>query len=371
MNQFRTGVIGVGFIGAAHIEALRRLGNVQVVALCNDVDCASLAKRLYVQKAYDDYRRMIDECDLDFVHVCTPNQTHFAIASYALTHGVNVVCEKPLAVTVGEAKELCRLARENGRIHAVNFHSRCYPMVRQMKEMVAAGDLGRLLSVHGEYLQDWLLYQTDYSWRLETADGGASRAVADIGSHWLDTAEYVTGRRITRVLADFATFYPERFRPTGNAETFSGAASKGEPFRVQTEDYAQILMELEGGVKGSLVVSQMFAGRKNQMTLSVAGTRQALHLDTERLNELWIGRRDGFNRIAAKDPSLLSSGAREVDSYPGGHVEGFPDAFKHNFRQIYAAAQNGQYATFADGLREMVLCSAILTSACTQQWVEL
>lgn len=372
MKQFRTGVVGVGFIGAVHIEALRRLGNVSVVALCNNIKAEQLAEQLHVPTAYSDYKKMIDECELDFIHICTPNQTHFEIAEYALTHGVNVVCEKPLSITVQEAVELDRLAKEHGRINAVNFHSRCYPMIRQMKEMVRAGELGDLLSIHGEYLQDWLLLQTDYSWRLETKDGGSSRAVADIGSHWLDTAEYVSGLKIRKVFADFAIFYPERLRPTQAVETFSTAAvNEYEAFFVGTEDYAQILLEFENGAKGSLVVSQMFAGRKNQMTLSIAGKKQALHLDTEKLNELWIGKRDGYNMVAVKDPSLLAPGAKEMDSYPGGHVEGFPDAFKHNFRQIYAAAESvsGEYATFADGVREMKLCEAIIRSANTGAWV--
>lgn len=373
MKQFKTGVIGVGFIGAAHIEALRRLGNVTVTALCNDIHCRELADRLGIPHAYDSYREMLDREELDFVHVCTPNQTHFEIAAYALSKGVNVVCEKPLTVTVEEAETLERLAAEHGCIHAVNFHSRCYPMVRQMKELVQRGELGRLLTVHGEYLQDWLLYQTDYSWRLEAADGGESRAVADIGSHWLDTAEYVTGKKIKKVLADFAVFYPERFRPNGEVQTFGGEKASGVPFRVTTEDYAQILLEFEDGIKGNLVVSQMFAGRKNQMTLSIAGTEKALHLDTEKLNELWIGRRDGYNSVCVKDPSLLEAGARAMNAYPGGHVEGFPDAFKQNFRQIYAAAegQSGEFATFADGKREMELCRAIVRSAKERGWVEV
>ena len=376
MKQFRTGIIGVGFIGAVHIEALRRLGNVEVVALCNDIDAVGLANRLNVPAAYDDCRAMIDSCALDFVHICTPNKTHYSIAVYALEHGVNVVCEKPLAVSVDEAQTLEKLATKKGLIHAVNFHSRCYPMIRQMKEMVAGNELGRILSIHGSYLQDWLLYQTDYSWRLEQEAGGASRVVADIGSHWMDTAEYVTGKKVTAVCADFATFYDTRIRPAGAVETFSGKKSiSGEPFNVDTEDYAQILYEFEDGIKGVAVFSQTFAGLKNRMALSVAGTKKALQLDTERLNELWIGSRDTYNSVVVKDPSLLSAGAKAMDSYPGGHVEGFGDAFMHNFRQIYDTAagicKQPEYATFGDGVRELCLCDAILRSSKEKRWISL
>ncbi|MEA4896529.1 MAG: Gfo/Idh/MocA family oxidoreductase [Oscillospiraceae bacterium] len=376
MKQFRTGVIGVGFIGAAHIEALRRLGNVTVAALCNKIDCERLAKQLQVPSVFDDYRKMIDSCDLDFVHICTPNNTHFEIASYALRHGVSVVCEKPLAVSVEEAEELTRLAGETGLINAVNFHSRCYPMVRHLKDLVGRGELGRLLSIHGEYLQDWLLYRSDYSWRLEQADGGSSRAVADIGSHWLDTAEYVSGQKITGILADFATFYPQRLRPRREVETFSQSSEREcESFEVKTEDYAQILLNFDNGAKGSVVISQMFAGYKNKMVLSVAGTESSAVFDTEKLNELWLGRRDGYNMVAVKDPALLSAGARDLAAYPGGHIEGFPDAFKQHFRQIYRAAEEGakmgDYATFADGAREMKLCDLIMRSAKEKKWMKM
>ncbi len=376
MKQYRTGIVGVGFIGMVHIEALRRMGNVTVVAICNNINCKEIAKRLNVPQAYDDYKAMIDSTNIDFIHICTPNNTHFEIASYALAHGVNVICEKPLALSSLEAVRLEELAAANGRINAVNFHCRCYPMVRQMKEMIAQGELGNIFSVHGEYLQDWLLYQTDYSWRLEHAEGGSSRAVADIGSHWLDTTEYVTGRKIHKVFADFATFYPERCRPKQVVETFSNAAyADYERFSVKTEDYAQILLEFDNGMKGSAVISQMFAGYKNKMTLSVAGAQKSMAFDSEKLNELWIGQRDGFNMIAVKDPSLLSAGARELDSYPGGHIEGFADAFKHNFRQIYESVKTGgenrEYAAFSDGAREMKLCESILRSAREGRWVDV
>ena len=375
MKRFRAGVIGVGFIGAVHIEALRRLGNVDVVALCDQVNTTDLAERMGIPAAFCDYRAMIDACDLDFIHICTPNKTHFAIASYALEHGVNVICEKPLTLDSQQARQLLELAEQKGLVHAVNFHSRCYPMIRQMKEMQAVRKLGTLFSLHGGYLQDWLLYQTDYSWRLEQEDGGASRVVADIGSHWIDTAEYVTGKRISAVCADFATFYPIRIRPSGQVETFSGKQSlEGEPFEVKTEDYAQILFQWEDGIKGSAVFSQTFAGLKNRMTLSIAGAEKALSFDSEKLNELWVGSRDDYNAIIVKDPGLLAAGAREMDSYPGGHVEGFGDAFLHNFRQIYNRADGaagGEFATFRDGIRELEVCEAILRSNREKKWVTL
>jgi predicted dehydrogenase len=376
-KKFRTGIIGVGFIGAVHVEQLRRLGNVEVVALTDSVDAQKKADALFVPKGYADYREMIDSESLDCVHICTPNSTHFEIAMYALDHGVNVICEKPLATTRDEGEQLLAFAKEKGLIHAMNFNCRFYPMAYQMREMVKSGDLGDIFTIHGGYIQDWLFYDTDYNWRLETALSGKSRAFADIGSHWIDLVEFITGLRVTEVMADFETFHKTRKKPTKPIDTYSGMALRPEDYvevPIETEDYAAVLFHFDNGAHGVCNITQVFAGRKNQMLVSIAGSKSSLHWDSEALNEVWIGRRDRDNGQLVKDPSILAPKTRAVDSYPGGHVEGFADAFKQNFKQIYKAIETGDasgldYATFVDGAREMQLCGAIVQSAKERRWV--
>lgn len=378
-RRLRAGIVGVGFIGAVHIEQLRRLGNVEVVALTDSADPQKKAGALHVPKGYADFKEMIDAETLDCVHVCTPNHTHYEIALYALEKGVNVVCEKPLVTTSQEAEALLAKAREKNLIHAMNFNCRFYPMAYQMREMVQSGALGDIFTIHGGYLQDWLFYDTDYNWRLEPALSGKSRAFADIGSHWIDLAEFVTGLGVTEVLADFEIFHKARKKPKKPVDTYSGMALRPEDYEevpVVTEDYASVLFHFENGAHGCCNISQVFAGRKNQMLLSIAGSKCALHWDSESSNEVWIGRRDRDNGQLVKDPSILAPGTAGVISYPGGHVEGFADTFKQNFKQIYQAIETGdasglRFANFEDGAREMKLCGKILESAQERRWVSL
>lgn len=377
MKQLKAGVVGVGFIGAVHIEQLRRLGNVEVVALADEAGAQEKADALYVPHAYTNYKDMIDNEQLDCVHICTPNSTHYEIAMYAMERGVNVVCEKPMTCTVEEAEKLRAYAKEKGLVNAMNFNCRFYPMAYQMRQMVRSGEVGDIYTVHGGYLQDWLFLDTDYSWRLEPEFTGASRAFADIGSHWIDLVEYITGLRAVEVLADFAIFHKTRKKPTKEIATYSGMALRPEDYEevpITTEDYATVLFHMENGACVSCNISQVFAGRKNQMIVSVAGSRCAMHWDSENSNALWIGRRERDNGELVKDPSILDDGTKGVISYPGGHVEGFPDTFKQNFKKIYAAIAGGKpedYATFDDGLREMVLCEKIVESARERRWVSL
>lgn len=377
MKQLKAGVVGVGFIGAVHIEQLRRLGNVEVVALADEAGAQEKAEALFVPHAYTNYKDMIDSEQLDCVHICTPNSTHYEIAMYAMEKGVNVVCEKPMTCSVEEAEKLRAYAREKGLVNAMNFNCRFYPMAYQMRQMVRSGEVGDIYTVHGGYLQDWLFLDTDYSWRLEPEFTGASRAFADIGSHWIDLVEYITGLRAVEVMADFAIFHKTRKKPTREIATYSGMALRPEDYEevpIDTEDYATVLFHMENGACVSCNISQVFAGRKNQMVVSVAGSRCAMHWDSENSNALWIGRRERDNGELVKDPSILDAGTKGVISYPGGHVEGFPDTFKQNFKKIYAAIAGGKpedYATFEDGLREMRLCEKIVESARERRWVSL
>lgn len=377
MEKLRAAVIGVGFIGAVHIEQLRRLGNVEVVAITDFADAEAKAKANFVPHAYSDYKEMLDKEALDCVHICTPNNTHFDIAMYALERGVNVVCEKPMTCSVEEAEKLCAFAKEKGLVNAMNFNCRFYPMAYQMRQMVLSGQVGEIQTVHGGYLQDWLYLDTDYSWRLEPEATGASRAFADIGSHWIDLVEYVTGQRVTEVLADFAIFHKTRKKPLKPIDTYSGMALRPEDYAevpIETEDWATVLFGFENGGRACCNISQVYAGRKNQMVVSLSGTKCSLHWDSENSNALWIGRRERDNGELVKDPSVLLPATGGVISYPGGHVEGFPDTFKQNFKKIYAAIAGGEqadYATFEDGRREMELCEKIVQSARERRWVSV
>lgn len=379
MDKLRVGVIGTGFIGSVHVETLRRLGNVEVAAISDICEAEKNAEKLFVPKGYTDYREMIDNEDLDAVHICTPNNLHYEQAAYAIEHRVCVLCEKPLTISEAEAVELNSLSKEKGVPCGINFMTRFNPMVMQINEMVKNGDVGSIYTVHGSYLQDWLFLDTDYNWRLEPDVSGKSRAFVDIGSHWIDMVESTTGLRVTEVMADFATFHKERKKPLKQIDTFTGMALRPEEYKevpIGTEDYSAVMFHFDNGAHGCCVISQMFAGRKNKTTLSIGGSKCALYWDSESANELWIGRRETYNQLVVKDPSILYERAREIISYPGGHVEGFADTFKQHFIQFYKAVVTrdmkvGGYATFEDGLREVVLSEKIIQSAKEKGWVKI
>ena len=375
MKTYTAAVIGAGFIGAAHVEALRRLGNVKVVALCDTFGAREKADRMNIELAYSDYEKMMDEVRPDAIHICTPNSTHYAIAKSAIGRGIHFVCEKPFTTTVEQAKELVKLAEEKGVTGAVNFHNRLYPITNEMRQIVAAGELGELFSAHGEYIQDWLLYETDYSWRLDSSQTGKTRAMADIGSHWIDLMEFVTGEKIRRVSATFRTVYPVRKKPLAKVETFQTAKdTEYEPIPIDTEDEAALIFELTNGAIGNAIISMVYAGRKNTMTLHLAGSREALSWSSEDLNNLWIGHRERPNEQLTKDAALMHPASARLAGYPSGHIEGFPDAFKNVFREFYDSLDHpGDYsfARLTDGLRQMQLLDCLYQSATTHQWVEI
>jgi predicted dehydrogenase len=377
--MYKIGIIGVGFIGAAHIEALRRFGSNNVVALADSVGAEEKARALNVPKGYADYRELIDKEKPDVIHVCTPNQNHYEVAMYAMRRGVHVLCEKPLATTLAEADEMCAAAKEYGVLTGVNLINRFYPLAYEMREKVRAGDAGRIFTVHGAYLQDWLFLETDYNWRLEPEQSGISRAIADIGSHWCDLMEFVTGQRITAVMADLVTFHKTRKKPLKPVETYANmmlAPGDYTDVPITTEDYAAFLFETDGGAHGSCMISQVFAGKKNQLIMNISGDKSSLTWDSEDANRLWLGRRDGPNEVYAKDPSILSAATRQWMDYPGGHVEGYPDAIKQDFKAFYKALDEknfsgGDFAGFEAGRREMLLCEKLVESSRERRWIEV
>jgi len=378
MRIFRAGVIGVGFIGVAHIEALRRLGNVEVVALTTKSDSAAKAVELNVPYSFTDYREMIDTMELDMVHICTPNNTHYEIAMYAMEHGVHVLCEKPMTATVEEARMLTAKAQEKGLVNAVNFHNRFYPITHHLRHLIKEGHLGSIFSIHGGYIQDWLQYETDFSWRLISSISGKTRTVADIGSHWLDLVEYMTSLRIAEVFADLNTIHKTRKRPSAPLKTFSKVKPSQETYenvKIDTEDIACILLRFDNGAVGNATFTQMFSGEKNRISVFLGGSEMSAQWDSNDVNRLLLGRRNDANLVLVKDPALLDPESKVMASYPGGHTEGFPDAFKQVFRQVYASIEDSSaakdYATFEDGLRQMLLCDKIYESAKLGQWMKI
>jgi predicted dehydrogenase len=375
------GVAGTGFIGPAHVEGLRRNG-IQVLGLAEQTreKAAQKAAEMGIPRIYDSLDAMLMDPEIDIVHLATPNLLHHPHAKAALLAGKHVVCEKPLAMTSTESAELVKLAAEKNRVNAVNFNIRMYPMVQQARSMVQSGEIGDLFILQGSYLQDWLLFQTDWNWRLEPDLGGTLRAVGDIGSHWLDLMTFITGLRVEEVYADFNTFHKTRKKPAKPVETFTGKMLQPSDYidqPIYTEDYATILLHYENGISGVLTVAQVCSGRKNRIYFEVNGSKSSLVWDGERPNELWIGHRTAPNQILLKDPSLLTPEAQETAAYPGGHNEGFPDTFKQLYKKIYNYIFAGDFSkkpdfpTFADGHYEMVLCEAIERSAKENIWVNI
>ncbi len=362
--SMKTAVIGSGFMGRVHTEALRRLGNVEVVAV-GGRDEAGI-------------RVALGDPAIRAVHICTPNAAHFEMAKAALHAGKHVLCEKPLAISSEEGLVLVELAREKGLRNCTCHNLRYYPMVQQMRRMREAGDLGEILVAQGTYSQDWLLYDTDWNWRIEPQEGGPSRVMADIGSHWCDMAEHITGLRITRLCADLQTFHKTRKRPTAAVETFAGktlAPMEYQEIPISTEDFGAVIFRMGDRTRGAFTASQVAAGRKNRLSIEIYGSKSSVAWDQERPDELWIGNRNTNNQLIIKDPSLLKEGARSYADLPGGHSEGYDDTFKQVFRRFYQSIDEPlswpEYPQFADGLRQLEILETELNSNRLRAWVEV
>lgn len=375
VNRIGMGIVGTGFIGPHHIEAVRRLGFVDVVAVAemNDSLAKAKAQTLHVPKAYGSYEAMLDDPDVHVVHNATPNFLHFPVSAAVIAKGKHIVSDKPLALSAGEARTLRDMATKAGVVNAVTFGYRGNPLVQQMRQAIASGDIGTPRFVTGHYLQDWLLKDTDYSWRLEPDKGGKSSALGDIGSHWCDLAQHVTGLTITHVLGEVTTVVPRRKRPKKAREAFSTAsADEYELVDIQVEDLASVLLRFDNGAKGVFTAGQVHAGHKNDLVVEVSGTAQSIRWAQEDQNYLWLGHRDAPNQLLQKDPSLMMGEVRDYAHLPGGHQEAWPDAFCNLMRDIYGFIAAGKkatdskppaFATFEDGYRANVIVDAILESA--------
>jgi predicted dehydrogenase len=356
------GLVGSGFIGPHHLDAVRRVSFARPIGVAGSSPAQSKEKAvaLGLDRAYDDYHELIADPDIDVIHNTTPNHLHFAVNAAAIKARKHIISDKPLGMNAGESRELLRLAKQAGVFHGVTFNYRGNPLVQHAR-FDLRNNIGEPRFIHGHYLQDWLLFDTDYSWRLEPERGGPASALGDIGSHWCDLAEHVTNTRITHVLADLTTTVPVR---------------QGHTIRV--EDLASVLLRFKNGAKGSFSVSQVAAGHKNDLVLEINGTKASMRWRQEDQNELWIGNRDQPNVLLAKDPNLMNGGGRSFSELPGGHQESWADAFRNIVMQIYVSIINGKrpdkvdgrrdslspvIATFEDGYRSNCIVDGILESA--------
>ncbi len=380
MKKLRTAVLGTGFVGRVHLEGIRRVGSVELYAIGEpEVDKAkALAKEFGVERVEADYHKLLADPSIDAVHICTPNALHYPMAKDALEAGKHVICEKPLATSIEEGQKLVDLARAK-KLRNCNFHNlRYYPMVQHMRRMREAGELGEILVAQGTYSQDWLLYDTDWNWRIDSKANGPLRCMADIGSHWCDMMEHVTGLRITSLCADLQTFHKTRKRPKGPIETFAGKTLKPEDYvevPIDTEDFGSVLIRMGDRARGCFTASQVAAGRKNRLSMEIYGTKMGVAWDQERPDELWIGQRNSPNQIIVKDPSLMKERARPFADLPGGHSEGYDDTFKQVFRRFYKSIEDPtvepEYAQFVDGLRQLNILAAELKSSQGHGWVDV
>src|SRR5580658_9506610 len=378
IQRLKAAVFGTGFVGRVHLEGIRRLGFVQVYAIgeSQKEKARRLGEEFHVDKTASDYHLILDDPEVDVVHVCTPDGLHLPLVMDALNAGKHVICEKPLTTSVENAQKMVALAREKNLRNCTFHNLRFYPMVQQMRRMREAGELGEILVLQGTYSQDWLLYDTDWNWRIDSKPNGPSRCMADIGSHWCDMAEHVTGQRITSLCADLNTFHKTRKRPKGSIETFAGKSLKPDDYvetPVDTEDFGAVVFRMGNGARGAFTASQVSAGRKNRLSIEVYGTKSGVAWDQERPDELWIGNRNSANQVMIKDPALLKEGARSYADLPGGHSEGYDDTFKQVFRRFYGSiedpAAEPEYPQFVDGLRQLTVLEAEMESSRRRGWV--
>ncbi len=370
----RVAIAGTGFIGAVHARSARLAGASLVgVSASSPESARRAAATLGAGRAFESSQELVDSPDVDVVHICTPNHLHVPLAEAALAAGKHVILEKPIALDADSAQQLVQVADAAGRIAAVPFVYRYYPTVREARERVRRDETGALRLIHGTYLQDWLLRPEDDNWRVESDLGGASRAFADIGSHWCDLAEFVSGHRITRLCARTLTAVPERVKTEAHA-AFQAVNGDGTARAVGTEDAAVVQFETDRGAIGSTVISQVSAGRKNRLWLELDGAHEALTFSQEEPESLWVGRREAAT-LVKRDPEALSAPAQRYATLPAGHPQGYADCFDAFVAEVYDAVAEGETAdglpVFADGLRAARITDAVLTSAREERWVDV
>lgn len=377
LNEIKAGVVGIGFIGVAHVEALRRLG-VEVAGIVGSTPerARARAEAVGLPAVYDGVDELVADPSIDVVHIASPNYAHADQVRKVLEAGKHVVCEKPLALDSADTSDLMARAEKSGLVNAVCFNIRFYPANHQAMAMVASGAIGEPRFMTGSYHQDWLLRDTDWNWRLQPEEAGRLRAVADIGSHWLDLTRFVSGRRIVEVMADLHTLVPVRRHPAGPVETFATFPETEDLVHeeMRSDDAAGILLRYEDGARGAVTISQVSAGQKNSVRYEVAGSTSAIRWSSAEPDDLFIGHRGRPNEILSRDPALYAPEAAALVAYPGGHVEGFPDTFRALFSQVYGDVMNGRpakrptYPAFADGHDAVLVTDAVAKSHEEQRW---
>lgn len=380
MKKVTTAIIGTGFMGRVHIEGIRRLGHVDVVAVAGSSDASAkkFAAEMGVERSTGDYKTLLDDPSIDAVHVLTPNSLHFPMSMAALEAGKAVLCEKPLTVTSAEAKKMVALAAKKNLPNAVCHNLRYYPVVQHVRRIIESGELGEILHVQGTYSQDWLLYETDFNWRIEADRNGELRAMGDIGSHWMDMIQHLTALPITSVCADLATFHKTRKKPKVAVQTFAGKKLKPSDYEdvaITTDDWGAVMLHLGDRARGAFTVSQVAAGCKNKFAFEIYGTKAGVQWNQEEPDRLWIGHRNTPNQLIVKDGSLLHPKAAPYAELPGGHSEGYDDSHKALYKRFYQKVADPsvpvEYPTFEDGLRGMILLEKVAESAKKQKWVKV
>ncbi len=379
--KLKTGIIGMGYIGESHIDAVRRIG-LCILAAIADTN-ASLARskaELYgVDRCYNSVEEMLSDPDIDVIHNCTPNHLHTEINRRIISSGKHLLSEKPLAKNYSEATELAEFAKKYPSVIAgVNFNYRMNPMIQEMRYRIAKGDIGNVRIASGAYQQDWLLYDTDYNWRLEPEVAGISCCVADIGSHWMDAVQHITGSRITEVMADLVTFIPYRKKPNNQRETFTNNVTQDYEIRkIENEDYGAVLFKMDNGASGVYHVSEVSAGHGCFFGIEINGTKASLRWNQEENDRLWMGFRDDDNRYIIRNPNTMSPEVRRHTSLAMGHPEGWNDAFRGNIQSFYSFIAEGKklgidipdFATLEEAANIVQLTEAIVKSSKTRSWV--
>jgi predicted dehydrogenase len=380
MQKIKTAIIGTGFMGKVHAENVRRLGNVEIAAVVGSrpETARKFAENFSIPIATDKLQDVLNNKEIAAVHILTPNVEHYPMSLAAIEAGKAVLCEKPMTMNVDEARQLVEAAKAKNAVNCVEHNLRYYPNVQQIRQMIAHGDLGDILIVQGTYSQDWLLYDTDWNWRLDAKSNGKLRVMGDIGSHWMDTIQYLTGLNISSVCADLTIFHKTRKRPKGSVETFSGKKLQPgdyEEFPIDTEDFGMVMLRLGDRARGAFTVSQMSAGRKNSFRFEIFGTKAGVAWDQESPDQLWIGHRNEPNQLIVKDGSLFYPAAAAFADLPGGHSEGYDDSHKQVFKHFYARVADPSvpidYPTFEDGLHGMILLEKVAESASKHAWVDV
>jgi predicted dehydrogenase len=374
LKKIKVAIFGTGFMGRVHTESLRRLGNVEVVGVAGSTAerARKFAEEVGIERSAGDYRELLEDDEISAVHICSPNALHYEMTIRSLERGKHVMCEKPLASTVHEAHEMIALAKSKNLANCTLYNIRSYPQLQNLRRMRENGMLGDIRIVQGTYSQDWLFYDTDWNWRV---DSGSSRTFADIGTHWCDLAEHVTGLKITSLCADLQTFMKTRKRPKGSVETFKGknlVPTDFDEVKIDTEDFGSMIFKMGDVTRGSMTTSQVSVGRKNRLFLEVYGTKASAVWDGERPEELWIGHRNEASELLIKDLTIFPLAAQSYSDLPGGHSEGYDATFKQTFRRFYRTVEDRsapvEYPTFDDGLRQSMLVDAVLRSSKQQAW---